>query len=401
MMIKRNTVTIALIIIVVSVIILGCSGADMNLPSQSAGKNIVVSEKTFKSDDLGWESLSRMEESPGWSSSAVLLSNGDILVCGGIKYPDALSSALIFEVDKNKWRKTASMHYPRGYHTGTLLPSGKILVTGGMNHYSTNVYPLDGGIAECEIFDPEKEIWEETAPMSEPRVGHQATLLKDGRVLVTGGSTAEIYDCKSMQWKKAGDLKYRAFHTSTLLNDGRVLIAGGLHQEKEVLRHISNRVDILSDVFSFDPIAEKWEKVASMNEKRCGHSAILLNDGRVLVSGGRINEISATSMVEIFDNIQKKWTRIESMKNSRSNHKSMLLPDGTVLVTGGDPIYPDRPLVSTEMLSFTAFNWVKGPDMKVRRTQFNLVQLEDGNAVAIGGWNGNYVTEVERIKLMK
>src|SRR5574344_479638 len=72
-------------------------------------------------------------------------------------------------------------------------------------------------------------------PMTvEPRNGHTATLLKDGRVLITGGGllhgleiskTAEIYDPKKNNFKRTGDMTTPRFHhAAVLLNDGRVLI---------------------------------------------------------------------------------------------------------------------------------------------------------------------------------
>lgn len=74
--------------------------------------------------------------------------------------------------------------------------------------------------------------------MRDARFGHTATLLTDGRVLVTGGccdhltgrvlSSAELYDERSGRWTTvAGMMTGRQGHTATLLPDGRVLVAGG------------------------------------------------------------------------------------------------------------------------------------------------------------------------------
>jgi hypothetical protein len=72
--------------------------------------------------------------------------------------------------------------------------------------------------------------------MTTERSGHTATLLADGRVLVTGGKTgsgalasSELYDPKTGTFSPASSmLTPRAYQTATLLTDGRILITGGL-----------------------------------------------------------------------------------------------------------------------------------------------------------------------------
>ncbi|HEY0092865.1 MAG TPA: kelch repeat-containing protein [Archangium sp.] len=77
----------------------------------------------------------------------------------------------------------------RAYHTATLLPSGKVLVTGGSTR--------DAILASAEVYDPHTSTWTPTASMLTTRGSHTATLLpSSGNVLVTGGGNtprAELY----------------------------------------------------------------------------------------------------------------------------------------------------------------------------------------------------------------
>ncbi len=84
---------------------------------------------------------------------------------------------------------------PPGFHTATLLPSGKVLVAGGVKGGSSP--PL----AAAEVYDPALGTWSAAGSMALPRYHHTATLLKNGQVLVSGGAsnsgylaTAEVYD---------------------------------------------------------------------------------------------------------------------------------------------------------------------------------------------------------------
>src|SRR5689334_2396933 len=68
--------------------------------------------------------------------------------------------------------------------------------------------------------------------MTMPRVGHTATSLANGKVLIAGGApalpSAEIYDPATGAFTATGDMRTgRGHHTATLLPDGKVLIVGG------------------------------------------------------------------------------------------------------------------------------------------------------------------------------
>lgn len=129
---------------------------------------------------------------------------------------------------------TGSMNVARDYHTATLLPSGMVLIAGGTDVSDAGV---STSLASAEIFDPAAGTFTATGSMAVARQGHTATLLPSGMVLIAGGldntlnlvASAELYDPAAGTFAATGSMAAaREFHTATLLSNGMVLIAGGL-----------------------------------------------------------------------------------------------------------------------------------------------------------------------------
>src|SRR5262245_17864911 len=68
---------------------------------------------------------------------------------------------------------------PRANRTATILSDGRVLIVGGIG--------TNGVSATAEVFDPGTKEFTAVGNMSAPRAGHTATLLSDGRVLIAGG----------------------------------------------------------------------------------------------------------------------------------------------------------------------------------------------------------------------
>jgi hypothetical protein len=69
-------------------------------------------------------------------------------------------------------------------HTATLLPTGKVLIVGGSNG--------GGALATAELYDVATGLWGPASSLTTPHEGHTTLLLDSGKVLVTGGSAAGI-----------------------------------------------------------------------------------------------------------------------------------------------------------------------------------------------------------------
>ena len=139
--------------------------------------------------------------------------------------------------------------------------------------------------------------------MTAARYSHTATLLSNGKVLVTGGAngsisfvstliSAEIFDSAAGTWSATGNLTdARAAHTATLLASGKVLVAGGVTGWVDSgLNSITGGnyswVQGLSTAMSYDPSTGTWSQADNLTDSRFYHTATLLSNGKVLVAGG-------------------------------------------------------------------------------------------------------------------
>lgn len=190
-----------------------------------------------------------------------------------------------------------------------------------------------------------------TGDMTIARMNHAATLLKDGRVLITGGysadisklieignlSSAEIYNPEAEKFTKTPDMtEKRKYHTATLLKDGRVLIAGGV-----------NDFGRLDSAEIYNPKTSKFTKTGDMNFVRDGHVAILLSNGKVLIIGGHAkskeslhpnakpyDKLFIQHNAELYDPATGKFTLTPEHKGWYAYPTATLLPDGRVLIVG-------------------------------------------------------------------
>ncbi len=180
----------------------------------------------------------------------------------------------------------------------TRLRDGRVLIAGGA--VADPDLGVDVPVTTVEILDPRSGRRAAAAPLHSPRAWHEATLLGDGRVLVTGGvdpdvayekdaAQAELWDPATGRWRAVDGLPRIRDHTATLLGDGRVLVVGGHGVENECHR-------TSDEAALFDPATARMTPAGKLAERRGGHDAVLLADGRVLVVGGEQYEISRFCM---------------------------------------------------------------------------------------------------------
>jgi hypothetical protein len=133
-----------------------------------------------------------------YGRTAVLLANGKVLVAGGEQEDlGRFANAELYDPGTGLFTATGDMTRARDLHAATRLQDGTVLVTGGESQTctTTDACWFSGTEASAELYDPVTGTFTGVGNMTAQREFHTSTVLKDGRVLITGGgyATAELY----------------------------------------------------------------------------------------------------------------------------------------------------------------------------------------------------------------
>ncbi|MFO0582654.1 MAG: hypothetical protein U0229_10295 [Anaeromyxobacter sp.] len=225
-------------------------------------------------------------------TTCVLLDSGEVLVTGLADEQEAKGSVDLFDPATGTFARTGAYAHPRWNPTLTKLANGKVLAAGGR----LDVAPFDE-TATAELYDPQSGTWSPAGALPAGVLCAAAVLLPSGKVLVTGGCSndstcgagqvgspsgldaerwARLYDPATNGWSDAGTMAVgRTGHALLPLPSGRVLAAGG------GFRAGTRRASEL-----YDPATNTWSPAPSSPSMHVFGFAARLNDGRWLVAGG-------------------------------------------------------------------------------------------------------------------
>ena len=337
------------------------------------------------------------------------LQNGKVLVAGGgplyvlnstTQKNYRLFTAELYNPATGTFSNTGNLTHDRSDHTATLLGNGLVLLVGGIDYNGES-------INSAELYNPSTSTFVATGNLIHSRAGHSATVLADGTVLIAGGAyyspyvqapsgnlvnsrtiltTAELYNPVSGTFSVTGNLQHTHLsNTATLLKNGEVLIAGGTNDDDQTLS--------LAEIYN--PATKSFSYTGDLRHDRAGHTATLLDNGQVLIAAGINGDFDPISSAELYNPTTGAFTYTGNMQYPRSFAQAVsigagALTAGQVFIIGGATFDPaadpndvmDLPELydpSTGTFSLTAILFNFGTHKPVTH------QLYDINATSIAG----------------
>ena len=260
--------------------------------------------------------------------TATLLADGTVLIAGGMGSDgrSVVDTAEIYDPATGTFSATGKMTVPRWYTPATLLNNGKVLIAGGCTS--------GDDLSSAEIYDPSTGTFIATGNMTTGHCGPIAVPLASGKVLILPTNqgydlgSPELFDADSGTFRPidwAAPAQGYAASTANLLTDGKVLVT------------VSDNSYCFSpnpDAQLYDPATETFSGTGNTIGVRCDSTGTSLSDGTPLITGTYAP--SGENPNELYDPASGAFSATGVMLvPGRFLHTATLLIDGTVLVTGG------------------------------------------------------------------
>lgn len=243
-------------------------------------------------------------------------------------------------------------------------------------------------------------IWIPTGNMTTPRCWHTATRLSSGRVLVTGGradeadascqASAELFEPSTGLWMATGSMSCpRQGHVAVLLPNGKVLVTGGDGPT-------GGTEGATTSTELYDPDTGQWTLTGSLNVPRVAAAATLITSGplsgRVLVTAGSTicaGCLPILTSAELYDPATGQWSLTGSMTTGRyfGAAAAASLADGSVLVVGGTTCCPYYWLNETELYDSHSQTWTP-TSLKTTAANSCVALMPNGQVLVAGGLTG-------------
>jgi hypothetical protein len=238
-----------------------------------------------------WTATGNMT-SPRCDHTAVLLSNGQVLVAGGFNASsNSFTSAELYNPSTGAWQATGSLNIGRQLAGAVTVANGKVLIASGadvVNGSSTE-------LTSAEIYDPLQGRFSSTTSLS--KFGSDLVLLANGDVLDVG---VAFYTPAMATWTSTGTYPPAGVlngDRAALLGTGNVLITGFVDS------YSGSGHPPLATAALYEFSANKYALTGSMTTPRLQQTMTLLSNGQVLVVGGfnRLNNTANTlSSAELY-----------------------------------------------------------------------------------------------------
>jgi N-acetylneuraminic acid mutarotase len=168
-----------------------------------------------------------------------------------------------------------------------------------------------------------------------------------------------------------------------MLEDGRVLVAGGRDGPTIASSNSFATAEL------FDPTTGRWSATGSMNAARGGAFTMTrLAGGAVLVIGGAGADGELLASAEVYDPESRTFHEVASLSEPRAQHTATLLEDGRVIVIGGaGNTRGEHSLASAELFDPNSEDFAPAGTLTAPRGNHRALPFADGRVIALGGYD--------------
>lgn len=348
--------------------------------------------------------ISDMNVPRAWLKSILLQDGRVLIIAGGINN----NTAEIYDPKKNKFTLNDSF---LEFSTTTLLPNGKVLITGCIDNKSLKHTFLKNTI----LFNPKTDKFEQGPNMIYPRVEHTATLLPNGNVLIAGGENynllagnfriknknlrlrnyknrfiknAEIYDYKQNKFVLGPKIINPRFHHQAMrLTNGNVLIIGGV---KDVSKDLSAEIHFYPmEIYDYKnntfKIFDKSQNIGGIVE--------LSNDRFLTMNtkmhGGAIDTVTFT-LYKVQNNEIQKIQSFKPKELGIGSASFTQLDDNRLLLTGVRGVLLRIPVwtyctADSYIYDIKSNRIIKINKMTMKRSGHSSLKIDKGRVLILGG----------------
>ncbi|KAG7380917.1 kelch domain-containing protein 1 [Phytophthora pseudosyringae] len=338
-------------------------------PKASPGKSIKDlmsgSPKPKPAAVVEWEMVEALGNAPPerWGHTATKISEERVVVYGGTDDDErTLGDLHVFDMKTHRWTTPLNCEtITRTWHDAVYLSSKNLVLVFGGERNAAAEGELDI-LSDIMVLDTECFLWYPPAVRGSPpaaRSGHTCTAVGN-EVVVFGGSrgrnrqsSVHIFDSDDWNWKavkvEGKPPSARTYHSAVAVGEDKIVYFGGNDSSKSF-----NEVHVLQKVEKKASDAVwTWfhpSVVGVPPQERTGHSAVLLNDAKILVFGGwdpqRDDHSAPTSVFNdafLLDTKTWEWQpatytdegKTDTALRGRVGHGAVLGCDGRVHLFGG------------------------------------------------------------------
>jgi N-acetylneuraminic acid mutarotase len=383
------TVVIIAIIAVIGIVSIVNNALSLVEPTATVTQSVTTT-------DFGIAGFSSQTNTDYWSPAAPMnvarafsavttLSNGSVFVAGGYAGEVAnssISAAEMYNPATNKWTLAAPMPIGTAGARAATLSNGDVLVAGGLGN--------SGVLTACQLYDPSTNTWTLTGNLTEATFDEQIVTLNNGNVLVVGGdfsggenNVTQIYNPSTGTWSNAAPQPMaRADMIVVKLPDGNVLVAGG---------HSGEAPTLLSAIYN--PTSNNWTLTGPLLVPGGDSGGVLLQNGDVLMVGGYTTYNDSDSTIQylyttqLYNPTNDSWSMTGDLNFPRGEIglSTVVLPNGEVLVPGGN-YQPETGQSTAELYNPSTGTWSMAGTMSVPRGSGTMaIVLDTGYVLVFGG----------------